>query len=91
MEPLTIEQLKALKVGDWVWLVADKTEGYAYKLEPGLCSPEKEWLMLKTYYNFRRALTYANYGTKWVAYKNKEQAEAKAESCLKELRRKLNE
>lgn len=74
-KPLTIEELKALKAGDWVWLVADKTKGYAYKLEPGLCSPEKEWLMLKTYYNFRRALTYANYGIKWVAYKNKEAAE----------------
>jgi len=74
-KPLTVEELKALKAGDWVWLVADKTQGYAYKLEPSLCSPEKEWLMLKTYYNFRRALTYANYGTKWIAYKNKEEAE----------------
>lgn len=84
-KPLTIEELRALKTGDWVWLVADKAQGYAYKLEPSLCSPEKEWLMLKTYYNFRRALTYANYGTKWVAYKNKEEAENAGYGNIKQI------
>ena len=73
MQSMTPEELQALKVGDRIWLLADKTRGYAYKLKPGVCSPEKEWLMLKTYYNFRRALNYSDYGTKWIAYRSKEE------------------
>lgn len=87
---LTVEELKSLKVGDWVWLVADKAEGYAYKLEPGLCTPEREWLVLKTFYNFRRVLNYENYGIKWVAYKTQEDAQSKAEVSFNDFNNSIN-
>lgn len=66
MKPLTIEELKALEVGDWVWLIDLKlgvNTGYEQKDE-----------------DFNEYADFSNYGKTWLAYKNKEQAEAKGES-----------
>lgn len=71
MKPLTIEELKALPVGDWVWenkgkvyeFIKDNTNEFLLTLCDG---------MLDRHY-------YSDYGIKWLAYKNKEQAEAKGE------------
>lgn len=63
MKPLTIEQLKALEVGDWVWVIQvgnDKSGGY----------------MTISAINQK---AYSHYGKEWLAYKNKEQAETKGE------------
>lgn len=71
MKPLTIEQLKALEVGDWVWCVDTKTGASSYVQKD---SKIKDYFCIVTL-----NLCYYNYGTKWLAYKNKEQAEAKGE------------
>lgn len=71
MKPLTIEELKALEVGDWVWedkskvyeFVKDKTDEFLLILVDGI---------LDRHY-------YSDYGKTWLAYKNKEQAECKGE------------
>lgn len=79
MKPLTIEELKALEVGDWVWIVENENaypnhyfhEAYCRIIEPyidGLCYG---WQGAGGFYE------YAEYGTKWIAYKNKEQWENK--------------
>lgn len=84
MKPLTIEELKKLEVGDWVWIVGlvYKTGFYIKKQATNII--EKEY----TFYGVGAGgYDYADYGTMWLAYKNKEQAEAKGEiakwSCNK--------
>lgn len=76
MKPLTIEQLEALEVGDWVWITDADGDlgGYARKC---VCFNENEFQYetIETY----EAYNYADYGKTWLAYKNKEQAEAKGE------------
>lgn len=71
MKPLTIEELRSLEVGNWVWedkskvyeFIKDNTDEFVLVLCDGI---------LDRHY-------YADYGTNWLAYKNKEQAEAKGE------------
>lgn len=82
MKPLTIEQLKALPDGDWVW-VEDFTKSvnksvydcgeYCHKVPPYLDGFCYGW---QGSGGFHR---YEEYGTKWLAYKNKEQAEAEGD------------
>lgn len=77
MKPLTIEQLKKLEVGDWVWIVSlEKNVGVYSKIEEYIDPiTMRQFTQLKGL----RGLSYDNYGKKWLAYKNKEQAEAKGE------------
>lgn len=75
-KPLTIDELKALETGDWVYikrLYADYSVGTYYELGTQVMSEKYIVVELGRYerYNF----SYSDYGTKWVAYKNKEQAE----------------
>lgn len=72
MKPLTIEQLKALEVGDWVWYV-DLRDGNSFYLKKNCMIPSSLCVFLG------RNTDYSDYGAKWLAYKNKEQAEAKGE------------
>lgn len=81
MKPLTIEELKALKVGDWVWIViSDRscTLSPSCYYQVDHLGRNKEYFMF-CYGGKRDGLRFSVYGTKWVAYKNKEQAEAKGE------------
>lgn len=74
MKPLTVEELKNLKVGDWVW-VKDNCGLTSY------CEIIKFYpddLMLE-YKGELRPVPYNTYGETWLAYKNKEQAEAEGE------------
>lgn len=75
MKPLTIEHLKSLEVGDWVWVVSPMYMRGRY---------------LQVHYNGVNTIQwygipndtlymYDDYGTKWIAYKNKEMAESKGE------------
>lgn len=84
MKPLTIEELKDLEVGNWVWVelihcledIDRFTEGQYVQIHYGgtnsiqcyKLKSENEVLLL-----------YSDYGTKWLAYKNKEQAEGSNE------------
>jgi len=73
MKPLTIEELKALEVGDWVWVIDKDYEeqgNYVSILDVAI-----SWLETDSI-NGVEAFYWEDYGTKWLAYKNKEQAEA---------------
>lgn len=78
MKSLTIEELEALEVGDWVWVIdisdcGNRSRGQYRQVD----IKNKDAIMLDgRCYGSRR---YADYGTKWLAYKNKEYAEAKGE------------
>lgn len=81
MKPLTIEQLKSLEVGDWVWIeiFGDgklKSEIKAYFEILGNTGE-----FIRSYHISLGSIVFSfdNYDTKWLAYKNKEQAEAKGE------------
>lgn len=71
MKPLTIEELKALEVGYWVWIVdtAFSRREYA-QVERSKSIGDKGFIMpiSKMSYGFGY---YDTYGTNWVAYKNK--------------------
>lgn len=82
-KPLTIEQLKALEVGDWVWLdfqySLDRRRSGYYQIKANkertkviLCGIEYDYLL-------------CDYGTMWTAYKNKEQAENKDEDMIEQI------
>lgn len=89
-KPLTIEELKALLVGDWVWIVTlqdyyrpnDVPYGEYHEIV-GTCSHYYFEVSYdkSDYYQ----LAYADYGTKWTAYKNKEEAECEYDSLAVEL------
>ena len=76
-KPLTIDELKALKVGDWVWVEVINVpngsfRGY-YQIRP---NAERSKLI---FCGIEHDYSIMDYGTKWLAYKNKEQAECKGE------------
>jgi len=74
MKPLTIQSLKELKSGDWVWIESE-TYGKTYAvIEDSI----QDGVLLSAVSLFGW-LNYADYGTEWLAYKNKEQTEAKVE------------
>lgn len=79
MKPLKIDELKALKVGDWVWIVCDDVGVYARKVSVTSTDDDydKEMFWYRGIKDFN--FYYVNYGKDWFAYKNKEQAEAKGE------------
>ena len=89
MNALTIQQLKALQVGDWVWIVTlqdyyrpnDVPYGEYHEIV-GTCSHYYFEVSYdkSDYYE----LPYADYGTKWLAYKNKEEAEGEYDSLAVE-------
>lgn len=73
MKALTIEELKSLEVGDWVWVVYSKKGESCYEKIAGI---DKTRVL---FYGNDLSTTFSTYGTKWLAYKNKEQTETKGE------------
>lgn len=70
---LTIEDLKALSLGDWIWLV-DKKYSCNYYVE--IHSSNMSELQLNgNHCNHDEIFSFSDYGTEWLAYKNKEEAE----------------
>lgn len=77
MKPLTIEELKALEVGDWVWVEWEtqdpidwrnvKQKAYFKIIEPENSDSIR--------FNNFVPMNYSDYGKTLLAYKNKEQAE----------------
>lgn len=77
-KPLSIEELKALQVGDWVWI--DFGEDYIGKYCRKVDNSRDNEFIYDTIWDCRgEVLAYSNYGKTWTAYKNKEQAESKGE------------
>lgn len=87
-KPLTIEELKALKVDDWVWFVRNCTDlntGDEYEESEyrRIYAIEEKRILFAAGY-MQNIAHFNKHGRDWVAYKNKEQAE----SSLKELQEK---
>lgn len=77
MKPLTIEQLKSLEAGDWVWISRlnnKRASGYVTDI-----NFTERMFTCKSVNRVSTTARIADYGTKWLAYKNKEQAETKGE------------
>lgn len=75
MKPLTIEQLKALEVGDWVWVTHTDGDSGTY-MQIG----NKKYNRIVLCGSFIEIeYAYEYYDKMWLAWKNKEQAEAKGE------------
>ena len=87
-KPLTIEELKALPAGEWVWLYrpnATPAKQFTYaqimhirEIDIGLCSR-----------TFWTDFSWYNYGKTWLAYKNKEIAEGKDDEIRKEVAKEI--
>lgn len=78
MKPLTIEELKSLEGGDWVWLCGKYENFGEYSEYREIDEVRDDCLVFAVSVN-RVWFEYSGYGTKWLAYKNKEQAETKGE------------
>lgn len=77
---LTVEELKALEIGDWVWIIALKDDwikahnGKYYHIQQPIDSlTDKE--LCCGWQGYSTAFEYSKYGEYWIAYKNKELAE----------------
>ncbi len=71
MKALSIEEIKQLKNGDWVWIV--DTNANSYYAEVIVITTEV-FAVISSSYKIPAHLL-QDYGKTWVAYKNKEQAE----------------
>lgn len=67
---LTVEEIKKLPVGDWIWVVALSNRGSQYfqicYREQGIVFEGKNYCIVPDF---------SGYNKDWIAYKNKEQAE----------------
>lgn len=78
--PLNVDDIKELKPGDWVWVVTTFGGSNVYRqISPSTTEDVIEFFNIhyvgtpkELRWNY---LTLRDYGTRWVAYKNKEQAE----------------
>lgn len=85
MKPLTIEELKALQDGDYIYILDEKGGLYCQ-----LCDPNDEvnyWNRTNERLNVN--FWYCNYGTKWLAYKNKEEADGLYDNLHKETAKEI--
>lgn len=80
-KPLTIEELKSLEVGDWVWVVDLITQQGQYVQVSVYRHLGKILAVYKVLEGkfYKVMMDILTYGTEWLAYKNKEQAECKGE------------
>lgn len=71
MKPLTIEELKALPVGEWIWV------DFSVRNEKFYAQIKKNNAVYADLNSLRlwQEFDYSDYGKTWIAYKNKEQAE----------------
>lgn len=79
MKSLTLDEIKTLQKGDWVWIVDKQMNAdlYGRFTHSSLCFGE-----LMFYYDtagYSMQMPEKDYGKTWFAYKNKEQAECAGE------------
>ncbi len=89
MKPLTIDELKALEVGDWVWIVKGNIKCY-FRKDYSYGNEERFMLELDEHVLYDEEFLYSEYGKTWVAYRNKQEAEANGEivelPCIREVK-----
>lgn len=92
MKPLTIEELKALEVGDWVWIVDRQANTNMYGKFTHSSSYFEKFAFYFETAGYSMQLFEEDYSTKWQAYKNKEHAECKGQivefPCIREVYKK---
>lgn len=84
---LTIEQLKALPIGEWVWVndTVEQIYSYMQNRQETIYNGKRETeICLETPSHYKR-YSYSDYGKTWIAYKNKEEAEGEYDSQAVEL------
>ena len=82
-KPLTVEEVRALSFGDWVWLNDGVNTGYRFVLDTDGQFSYTDSDMV----NYSLERDYAEYGVGWFAYRNKEEAEGyEAENCYNQVR-----
>lgn len=86
-KPLTIEQLKSLEVGDWVWVVVKENAYPNSAQETGYCmiGQSKDGIGC----GYMCKVLYTDYGKTWLAYKNKEQAEGEYDSRVEQAKKQV--
>lgn len=79
-KPLTIEELKALEVGDWVWVIIYGDGRLKSELSDYVKITGHTKEGLKIYHHTLRdcLLPCDAYGTKWLAYKTRSKQRARA-------------
>ncbi|MCX4361792.1 MAG: hypothetical protein OSJ74_00170 [Clostridia bacterium] len=73
-EPLTIEELKALPLGEWVWVIDKCIYGNGIYCTIDCQDDDEPICILSSRIN-TQVYKFDDYGKTWTAYKNKEQAE----------------
>ena len=79
-KPLTLEEVKALEVEDWVWIdyLTLPKEHNEYVLKSSQSTDSRLYDILDANeYGEETYLTYDSYGESWLAYRNRESAECK--------------
>ncbi len=74
MKPLSIEEIKKLNCGEWLWIVDDRHKLGDYWCKTCSNDGKPHWWSADDN-QFHKEYPYSDYGKTWVAYKNKEQAE----------------
>ena len=74
---MTVDEIKALAEGDWVWVIHGNKAEYAQIKKPNsfFSRVEKNLKFYESGMIYPLPQCYESYGTAWTAYKNKEQAE----------------
>lgn len=92
-KPLTIEELKDIQVGDWVWISRlnnNKASGYVTDI-----NFTAKMFTCKSVNRVATTARIADYGKTWLAYKNKEMAETNGEilelPCIRPIKNKIGE
>lgn len=79
---LTLEEVKALPLGEWVWIVDFFYEGVHNAYDGAMYARKyagTNQLLDCGTWGCGFTYEYSDYGTKWIAYKNKEQAKQELE------------
>lgn len=87
MKPLTIEELRALEVGDWVWIFwlnNNKASGYVTDI-----NFTAKMFTCKSVNRVATTARIADYGKTWLAYKNKEEADGLYDNLHKETAKEI--
>ena len=86
-KPLTLKELKSLEVGEWVWIVnKENNKGY-YAIITAKC--KKVFAVISALTSDLPLHYFFDYGDKWLAYKNKEQAEGKEDEIRKVVAKEI--
>lgn len=74
---LTVEQLKKLEIGDWIWIQDESFKNGTYRQVYIQDPAHPNLFYLSSYTNPCKLFDFAEYDKTWRAWKNKEQCENK--------------